>query len=40
VLGPLSAPGDEGFDAYLLMWGGTGPADLPDQEVRARLGLP
>lgn len=40
VLEPLPAPGDEGFDAYLLMWGGAGPADVPDSEVRRQLGRP
>lgn len=40
VLDPLPAPGDEGFDAYLLMWGGSGTTDMPDGEARVRLGLP
>jgi len=39
VLTPLPMPGDPAFDAYLLIHGGTGPADVPDDEVRARLGL-
>lgn len=39
VLVPLPMPGDPAFDAYLLIHGGTGPDDVPDDEVRRRLGV-